>query len=673
MVQRTRGQGFFPLGFERDPGMIYFSSETSSEASFMKLKPIIAVLIAVTLLWGCAPKIVYEKVSPDEHLFSKAEKMFQAKKYERALDKFNDFLARFPYSPQADAAVMNTGFIYTALGEKTKALNAYERLLIEYPESPLVPDAKIQILLIYYDQGEFIKVIDQATGFLAETDSIAHIFKTYLLLGDTYLAVGIPTDAVGYYDKALKISEIPEKETIIPKLKEAIRQLESGGIEFLLSRTTDKITTGYLMYQIGLNNADEEKYEEALNILSELIDKFPDHEIIKEVENLLAEIKKKSVYSRYTIGCLLPLSGSYKTYGNRALKGVELALNRFSAQNTHPSIKIVIKDTGSDPVRAVLAVMELLNENVAAIIGPIITAEPAAMEAQKRGVPILTLTQKGNISKIGDYVFRNFFTPAMQVKTLVSFAVEELGLKTFAILYPEENYGRTFMNLFWDEVIAYGGSVVGVESYHSEHTDFADPIKKLVGLYYELPDDLKDVTTSLRSTPALAKDSPTPIIDFDAIFIPDAPKKAGLIIPQLAFYDVDDIYLLGTNLWHSESLIKMTRRYIQDAILTDGFFAESASEHVAEFVRNFQEVFGQKPEFIEAVAYDSAMELFKLVSRPDVRFRSTLKNKLKTLTDFQGVTALTSFDSEGDIQKNLYLLQIKGDRFVERGRLREVP
>ena len=639
----------------------------------MKLNHIIVILIAATFLWGCGPKTVYEKVSPDEHLFLKAERLLQAKKYERALGTFNKFLSRFPHSPLIDAALMKSGFIYTALGENTKSLNVYERLLIEYPNSPFVPDAKIQILLIFYDQGEFIKVIDQATEFLKETDSTVHIFKTYILLGDTYLAIGIPTDAVGYYDKALKISKIPEKEIIVQKLKAAISQLDSAGIEFLLNRMEEKITIGYLLYQKGLNNADEEKYEAALNILSELIDKFPDHENLHQTENLIVEIQKKSVYSRYTIGCLLPLSGSYKTYGNRALKGVELALNQFSIQNTHSSIKIVIKDTGSDPVRAVLAVMELLNENVAAIIGPIITAEPAAMEAQEKGIPIITLTQKDNVSKIGDYVFRNFFTPAMQVKALVSFAVKDLGLKNFAILYPEEYYGKTFMNLFWDEVVSYGGKVVGVESYHAGNTDFADPIKKLAGLYYELPEDLKDVTISLGISPPPTQDSPTPIIDFDALFIPDAPKKAGLIIPQLAFYDVDDIYLLGTNLWHSDSLIKMTRRYIQGAILPDGFFAESDSEHIGEFVRNFQKTFNQKPEFIEAVAYDSAMILFQMVSRPDIRFRSTLKNKLKKLADFQGVTALTSFDNSGDVQENLYLLQIKGERFVELGRMKGAP
>jgi len=53
------------------------------------------------------------------------------------------------------------------------------------------------------------------------------------------------------------------------------------------------------------------------------------------------------------------------------------------------------------------------------------------------------------------------------------------------------------------------------------------------------------------------------------------------------------------------------------------------------------------------------------MSRPDVRFRSVIKNELKRLTGFHGVTGLTSFDEDGDARKNLYLLQIRGRKFVE--------
>ena len=647
------------------------------------MKPIckITIITAAIFLWACVPKTIYEKFDPAAQLFSRAEKMFQEKSYEKALVSFNEYLDRFPDRPMAGAALMKTGAIHMALGNNDRARTAYKRLISEYPESYFVPDARIEIMVTYYNQGEYEKVIEQAADFLKYAVSIPHILRTYVLTGDAYVALGFPKDAVNYYAMAYAKAQDHGKKVIIIKLKYAIRQLSSQDILFLSSHLEERFPAGYLIFQLGVNSADEDKYDEALKILSEFIEKFPTHENVQQAKYLIAEIKQKSIYSRYTIGCLLPLSGSYRLYGNRALNGIELALNRFSPQNSYPSIKVIIKDTESDPVKVVLAVRELFYENVAAIIGPVITAEAAALEAQDKGIPIITLTQKDNITSMGDFVFRNFITPAAQVETLVSYAVKELNLNSFAILYPDENYGKTFMNLFWDEVIACGGKVVGVESYNSTHTDFSGPIKKLVGLYYDVPEDLKNTDAEAgdekNDGTTIGNDAhkydenieeekkPKAIVDFDAVFIPDAPKKAGLIIPQLAFYDVTDTYLLGTNLWHSDILIEMSRQYAQNAIMPDGFFAESTSEEAMDFVRTFNKTFNRKPEFIEAVAYDTAMILFHMVSRPDIQFRSALKNKLKKLNDFRGVTGLTSFDNNGEVRKKLYLLQIQGKRFVE--------
>ncbi len=663
----------------------------------MKPIHIVVVLSLAICFYACGPKppvrMEPEKAGPGYELFSRAEELFQEKSYDKALTAYEAYLLRFSDRPLAGAALMKMGDIKMALGSNPEARDVYKRVIDEYPGSPYVDDAKVNILLTYYNQRGYIEAIEAATGFLKEVVSRVHILRIYVILGDAYMALGSPTDAVFYYAKAFQTSMGPEKKSIISKLEDAFRQLDYEEIVYLLDRLEDKVAAGYLLYQLGLNNAEDEKYDEAIQVLSMFVEKFPGHENIQQAKSLIAEINKKTVYSRYTVGCLLPLSGLYKTFGNKALKGVELALSQFSAENTHPTIKIIVKDTGSDPVMAALGVRELFDENIAAIIGPIITAESAALAAQESRIPIITLTQKDNITEIGDYVFRNFFTPNMQVDALVSYAVKELGLKNFAILYPDENYGTTFMNLFWDAVIAYGGKVVGAESYNASFTDFADPIKKLVGLYYEVPEDLRELQMSNRESKddnAIAveinatdllpefmesrsgkdkemegDEAPKPIVDFDAIFIPDAPKKAGLIIPQLAFYDVDNSYLLGTNLWHSDSLIEMSKQYIQDAILTDGFYAESSSEYVKRFVRMFQEAFGYPPEFIEAVAYDTAMILFQMVSRPDIRFRNVLKNELLKLTNYQGVTGLTTFDSSGDVHDKVYLLQIKGRRFIE--------
>ena len=655
------------------------------------MKPIKIVLFLTTALFlgACAIKPVPEKAGPGYQLFSQAEKMLQAKSYEKALATFKEYYEQFPDDPLADAALMKMGSIHATLGDFEQARSIYQRLIDKHPGSSFVPDARLEILVMYYNQGEYGNVIEQATQFLKQKPSRVHILKTYVLLGDTYNAMGSPKDAVSYYIMALRKSKDMEKDSIVKKLKDAIRGFEPQDIVALIDQVKGDTLKGYLLFQLGLNYTEEERYDEALNILTAFIEKFPEHENIQQAKRLISSINKRSVYSRYTIGCLLPLSGPYKIYGNGALKGIQLAFNQFNAKNPQRSIKIIVKDTASDSAKSEIAVKELFEENVAAIIGPVVTSGSAARKAQNYGIPIITLTQKDDIPEIGEYVFRNFITPEMQVKALVSYAAEELGLKSYAILYPDEKYGRTFMNLFWDEVIAHEGKVVGVESYRPDGTDFADPIKKLVGLYYEVPEELKNIDETAKEKETneaienIAETLLSPldeksenwdikeneeseaIVDFDAVFIPDAPKKSGLIIPQLAFYDVKDTYLFGTNLWHSENLIDMTYKHAQGAIMPDGFFAESKSENVKQFVDSYNEIFHQKPGFIEAAAYDTALILFQIVSRPDVRFRSVIKNELKRLDGFQGITGLTSFDHNGDAIKNLYLLQIRGQRFVE--------
>jgi ABC-type branched-subunit amino acid transport system substrate-binding protein len=102
--------------------------------------------------------------------------------------------------------------------------------------------------------------------------------------------------------------------------------------------------------------------------------------------------------------------------------------------------------------------------------------------------------------------------------------------------------------------------------------------------------------------------------------------------------------------------------------MVDGFFPESQSQQVKDFVKNYEATFNEKPGFIEAVAYDTAMMLFQLISRNDIQSRIELKNELMNLQNFDGVTGTTSFDSTGDAQKELYVIQIKGDGFVEAER-----
>ena len=645
----------------------------------MKLRYIIPLLFLILLGPACTPQKIVVDTAPEEPAvdssvagkrFAQAEKLFADEAYEKAAAGYLGFAADFPGNLRAVEALMKAGSAYFMIGDSTAARKVYRQVDSEYPETTAAGDARVEIVLTYFYEGQFEELLLEAGTVLNADVTVPQQLKVFAIVGDTYMALDSPVDAAYAYARAYEIARGQTGDELYARLKSALRLMERSQINSLTARLES-----------------------------------PD------LQQVVAELADALIYKRFTIGCLLPLSGRYEVYGQRALNGIQLALSRSAAAGTNPHIEIIIKDTRSDPVVAVRAVGELYESGVAAIIGPIATAEPAARIAQERHLPIITFTQKENITDIGDFVFRNFFTPGMQVQAIVAHAVEKLGARRFAILYPDEKYGRTFMTLFWDEVIRQNGQVVAVESYDVKTTDFAKPIKKLVGLHYKTPADIQARTEriwppfskarysgcdGLEKIPGLlyplpaelacwkeavtgevpncipetgphaqASVEPDSIVDFDAIFIPDAPNKIGLILPQLAFYDVNEVTLMGTNLWNSPTLIEMSRDYSQGAILPDGFYADSKRPPTRQFVSAYQGAFDDRPGYIEAVGYDTARLLLQLINQPDVRSRNELRDELLRVADFKGATGATAFDYNGDVHKPLFLIKVRGGRFVE--------
>lgn len=630
-------------------------------------------------------------------IFSSGIKFDNLADYDNALKQYDQYMSRFPDGPQADAVLFRMGKIYQKRLQHADARKAYRRLMAHFPDSSHFQDAAVEILVTLYEEARYKDVLVEADKVLKKAVSGGRQVRINRLLGDVHSAMGDLTEAAIFYKIAYDIADSEERALLIDKFQKILAQLDSPSISMLLDDIQEKQLRGFLLFQLAQNHVDANKTEAAEKLLIELLQHSPEHEKADHAKSILSEIHEKAAYDQNAIGCILPLTGPYQVYGSKALKGIELALKQFIADSGTSTIKLVIRDTGSDPAKTVKAVQYLAEKKVAAIIGPIISAKAAAIEAQEKQIPIITLSQKEDITSAGDFVFRNFITPKLQVNALVSFAVREFGAKRFAILYPDDKYGKTFMNLFWDEVVAAEGKVVGVESYPAGHTDFADPIKKLTGLFYEIPEALKiqnsqgdgesadpkekwtregmpegEEDDGVRDNPVssdkkipLEHEEPTAVVDFDVIFIPEAPNTAGLIIPQLTFYDVKNIHLMGTNLWHSNKLIQMARQYVQNAIFTSGFNIDGSSKRVREFVRTFSETFGEKPGFIEAVAFDTATLLLQTMTRSDIQYRSRLKDELLDLNGFEGLTGETSFDRLGEARKQLLLFRIEKDGFVE--------
>ena len=420
----------------------------------------------------------------------------------------------------------------------------------------------------------------------------------------------------------------------------------------------------------------------------------------KDFENLnknftldLSEKEKQiKKIQEYIVGVLLPLSGKYKSFGVRAKKGLEFGLIAFALKYPQINIKLIFQDTKGNKKFIENAMDNLIAGGASVIIGPILTANTAAIYAEKNKIPIILLSQKKNITNIGDYVFRNFLTSEMQIKTMLDYAVDNLKIKNFAVFYPKENYGESFLSVFCWETLKRGGEVVLKESYNPSYTDFSPYIKKLFTkkskkdyVIIEEDEDLgeeniidyldtKADRKEMKAIYALIKEdevvdkkksgNEVVLLDFDAIFIPDSIDNAGLIIPQLNYYDIDNVYILGTNLWNSNTIIEMAGAYAKKAIFADAFFVD-ASDKTKNFVKKFKKIFSLEPKFIESISYDCLGILYQIFSSENLFLtKSDIKEAILKVKHYDGMTGSTTFLENGDVDKELSLLKIKRKKIV---------
>ena len=500
---------------------------------------------------------------------------------------------------------------------------------------------------------------------------------------EKHLSQGNFKDALAVYDRVLLTVSEDKELAVISRIESILAKTPIEILEEWVEIKETHIPRALLLYYLGLAHALENNPEKSMETLEIFISEYPDHYHYYEALDLL-ETVKKSLFDPDTIGCLLPLTGKYTVFGQRALAGIQLAVQELSKKYSR-EFKVILMDTQADPEMTVQGVKSLQEKNVAGIIGPFLMEAEAGKEAEKFKIPLIAFTQKNDFPLQGDYLFSNFITPEMQVQALGNYIFAVLGIKKAAILYPDEKYGIRYMELFRDMAKEYEIEIAGVESYDGKKTDFTVPIRKITREFLSAPEaiqsspmDSKAVNDAEDGQHSNAEENEDETqlpgrkisggraeIDFQALFIPDSPSRINLILPQLAFNDAGGMYLIGTNLWHDESLLKAVKGYNKKIIIPDGFLDGSRNPVTEEFTKNFESLFHHKPQFLEAIAYDTASILFMTAMDETVDSRESLKNALKGKRIYDGVTGPTMFDEQGMAHRPLFLMTIKNGEFIE--------
>jgi branched-chain amino acid transport system substrate-binding protein len=296
------------------------------------------------------------------------------------------------------------------------------------------------------------------------------------------------------------------------------------------------------------------------------------------------------------------------------------------------------------------AVEELVNkEKVMAIIGPLLSTDvdQATQKARELKVPLLTFSPKEPSSNKENFVFQNSVTPLEQIQALVSFAIKEMELRTFAVFYPNSPYGLYFKNLFNQEVTQRGGKVLGSVIYQEDQTDFSNEIKGFFKIKaIQKPDAKRKKEDEFKA-----------LFSVDGVFIPDSHDRVGMILSQMAYYDITATFL-GTNSWNGPGLISTGGKGAEGSIFVDTFFKNNPSASVRRFVEEFRKTYQRDPQTLEALSYDGAKLIKEILQTKSVSSPLQMEEELLRVKNFQGVSGLKGFAEDGRAIRTLSILKV---------------
>ncbi len=383
----------------------------------------------------------------------------------------------------------------------------------------------------------------------------------------------------------------------------------------------------------------------------------------QEAQQLQQRTSLDSWLSRGSIGVLLPLSGRYASYGELVKKGLELALQEHN--KTRLPARFIYHDTAIEGVTSAQLVSSLTDDDkVMAVVGPLLgaMAGDAARRAQREMVPMVTLAQTEALPEIGNFIFRDSLTVEQQVKQLIDYALANEHI-SFSVLHPENRLGEKMTEEFVTELERAGGEIVDVISYPEDSTDFRKQIQQL--LWEDRDVEIRRTVSEIEEEGEGVPELEYPLAPFHALFIPAYADQISQIAPQLKFYGVKDVTLLGINGWNSPELLGRTSRFLTDAVFVDTFYSDSDSPEVRRFMELYRHTYKEEPTVLGAQAFDIATLLLQTIDDPEVKNRDDVRRKLVDLNIYPGVTGTTGFDLFGEAIKQLYLLHIKNGRIVE--------
>ncbi|WP_299032833.1 ABC transporter substrate-binding protein [uncultured Anaerococcus sp.] len=343
---------------------------------------------------------------------------------------------------------------------------------------------------------------------------------------------------------------------------------------------------------------------------------------------------KKEASETVKLGNSAPLTGPVSVYGITTNNGIKLAVDEVNANGgiLGKQIEWFEYDDKGEITDAVTNYNNLMQDEVEAIFGGVPSKPSLAIAESAANDEVVYITPTGtqaNITEGKENAFRTCFTDPFQGEVLANFSKNNLDAKKVAILRNQSSdFSMGVADVYSKKAKGLGMEVVADESYGDSDTDFKAQLTKV------------------------RKENP------DVLFIPDYYEKVALIVPQVREAGIEAT-LVGADGWDTVLSVMDKSNFdaIEGSYFANQFTLEDPSEKVQNFVKAYEEKYGDKPSTFAAEGYDTVYLYKQAVEEAGTTEWDKVIEALKNIK-FDGITGSFTYDENHNPIKTAKMMKI---------------
>jgi branched-chain amino acid transport system substrate-binding protein len=332
------------------------------------------------------------------------------------------------------------------------------------------------------------------------------------------------------------------------------------------------------------------------------------------------------------LGLILPQSATSELaeYGTLIREGIDLALQEHAARGGR-RVELVLKDDAGNPAGAARAASELQAEGAVAIIGPLLSNALDAAAAGRSNQDLLILSPTAAEQTRAAHAFSLNANDTRGATALAAWAVAA-GNTRVGVLYATTPDDAAEARAFVDEATRRNVRVVAQIPFDPGTTTFAGPVERL------------------KSAGA------------QAVFVPAPESDIRQLAPQLPYFGLTGVQILGTEAWISDEVLRAVRPSVLEGVIAATPLVQSGADTAwPEFVRLYEQAQRRTLDNpYPALGYDAARLVLQSIEQGNTS-ASDLAAAVARVTNYRGATGVLTIGN-GQVTRRPFLVRIRSGR-----------